>query len=96
MLVIQTDDGLVPWNGEPINGTSHPRNIEQLWSDEELAAVGLCRVEDQPVPADKVARDWTLEKTPEGVENVPVLEDKPPPVPSLEDRVTVIEKKLGL
>lgn len=30
-----------PWTGEKINGISHPRNIEQLWSAEDLAAVGL-------------------------------------------------------
>jgi hypothetical protein len=96
MLVIKTDDGLVPWNGEPIHGTSHPLNIEQLWSDEELAAVGLRRVADQPVPDDKVATGWTLEQTPAGVQNVPALEDKPPPVPSIEDRLAAIEKKLGL
>lgn len=29
------------WRGEPINGIRHPRNIEKLWSDAELAAIGL-------------------------------------------------------
>ncbi len=34
-------DTLQPWRGEPIAGVRHPRNIEQLWTDEELAKVGL-------------------------------------------------------
>lgn len=43
------------WTGEPINGIRHPRNIEKLWSDEELAAIGLERYtppKPEPVPVD--------------------------------------------
>jgi len=32
------------WRGEPINGVQHPQNIVNLWTDEELAAIGLTRV----------------------------------------------------
>jgi hypothetical protein len=32
------------WTGEPINNVRHPLNIEQLWTDAELNAIGLARV----------------------------------------------------
>lgn len=35
-----------PWDGAPINDIRHPPNIEAIWSDAELAAIGLQR----PVP----------------------------------------------
>ncbi len=37
------------WNGEPINNVRHPRNIATRWTDEELAAIGLERIEPEPV-----------------------------------------------
>jgi hypothetical protein len=41
------------WRGAPIADTSHPRNIETLWSAQELAAIGLeLAPEPAPVPAD--------------------------------------------
>jgi hypothetical protein len=43
------------WTGQVINDIRHPRNIEHLWSDAELAGVGLIReVEADPVPYGKV------------------------------------------
>lgn len=96
MLVQKIDGALVPWNGEEINGTQNPPNIEQLWSDEELAAVGLYRVTNGDVPDGKIATEWTLTDTPNGPMNVPTLVDIPAPMPTLEDRVAAIEKKLGL
>lgn len=39
-----------PWNGEPINGFSHPLNIEQLWSEAELEYIGLRVRPPDPVP----------------------------------------------
>lgn len=41
MLIRQ--DTLVPWKGEALNGIKHPKNIEALWSIEDLAAVGLVK-----------------------------------------------------
>lgn len=35
------------WHGERINGVSYPRNIETLWTSEQLAAIGLELV---PIP----------------------------------------------
>jgi len=44
------DNNPVPWKGEPINGISHPRNIEQLWSDAELQNIGLYKL----IPGDDI------------------------------------------
>lgn len=38
------------WAGEPIDGVRHPPNIEQLWSAQELAAIGL-QVRVPPPPS---------------------------------------------
>jgi hypothetical protein len=41
------------WRGAPIAGTSHARNIEALWSAQELAAIGLeLAPEPAPEPGD--------------------------------------------
>lgn len=37
------------WTGERIDGIAYPRNIETLWTTEELSAIGL-RVRVPPVP----------------------------------------------
>lgn len=49
-----------PWKGEKINGISHPRNIEQLWSQEDLAAVGLKKfIKPKPVvPLETIKADY--------------------------------------
>ncbi len=38
------------WSDEPIDGVSHPRDIEQIWTSEGLAAIGLYA----PAPASEV------------------------------------------
>lgn len=47
------------WNGERIDGIAHPKNIEQLWTDAELAAVGLERYE-KPKPKPKPIDPLTI------------------------------------
>ena len=42
-LDLITPGGLVPWTGQDIEGVRHPLNIEQLWTDGDLAAIGLQR-----------------------------------------------------
>jgi len=37
---------LQPWQGEPLNDIRYQTNIADLWSDDELAAIGLVK----PVP----------------------------------------------
>lgn len=92
------DGNYIPWRGELLNNTSYPLNIGDLpqSTDESLAKIGLYRVDDAPVPADKIATEWTVTDTKDGPVNTPTLEDKPPPQPTLEDRILAIEKKLGL
>lgn len=39
------------WLGEPINDVRHPRSIERLWTDADLAAIGLRkRIPPPPAP----------------------------------------------
>lgn len=44
MLAYQSGGVYRPWTGEALAGVRHPLNIEQLWTDAQLAAVGLYRV----------------------------------------------------
>lgn len=45
------NEEFVQWNGEPIEGVSYPFNIENMWSYESLASVGLYRPQEPlPVP----------------------------------------------
>lgn len=39
-----------PWRGERIEGVLYPINIEQLWPDAELSAIGLERYTPPPAP----------------------------------------------
>lgn len=47
-LVYKTTGNI--WTGEPINGIRHPVSIQDLWSDADLAGIGL----ERPVPVDAV------------------------------------------
>lgn len=71
------------WSGEPIDGISHPRNIEQLWSAQELEAIGLWRDDmiapAEAVPEGKVSTSRTVECVNGVVRFVHVLEDAPEP-----------------
>lgn len=99
MLMRETKDGeWVQWRGEIIGDTQYPLNIGELpqSTDEALKKIGLYRVERAPVPDDQIAVGWTVTETKDGPVNIPTLEKKPEPMPTLEDRVVAIEKKLGL
>jgi hypothetical protein len=48
------------WAGEPINEVRHPKNIEKLWSPDELAAIGLEVVPPPPAPEPTVAPPRTV------------------------------------
>jgi len=53
MLYIETPtDTFTPWDLGPIAGIRHPRNIEQLWTDAELAAIGLFKAVETTIPVD--------------------------------------------
>ena len=50
----KTPNNFVRWEGERIDGMSHPLNVGDLWSDEALATVKLYRpAEADTVPAGK-------------------------------------------
>lgn len=49
MLVLL--DTLQPWNGERLSGIAYPANIEQLWTADELAAIGLAVPQPFTAPA---------------------------------------------
>ncbi len=55
MTLIYTATG-EKWRGERIGDIAHPRNIEQLWTTEQLAALGLSKAPPPtPAPIDLVA-----------------------------------------
>jgi hypothetical protein len=75
-------------------GISHPANVLTLWTDEELRAIGVYPVVDDPIPEGQIAtgsslaldgyvvrRSWTLEDAP------------PPPVP---DSVSPLQMRRAL
>jgi hypothetical protein len=48
-----------PWRGERIDGIRHPPNIESLWIDEKLRAIGLERAPDSvPEPRRLALADY--------------------------------------
>lgn len=83
-----------PWYGEPINGVSHPLDIEQLWSAEELAAIDLYVAADaEPIPADKMAVSTDVQRVAGVVRYVHILEDAPHSVPA---RITPLQARKAL
>jgi len=86
MLYFKINGKAVLWNYEMINNIRYPSNIEFLWSDDELAAVGLYR----PLPADsvpegKIAVGETVTVVRGKVKVVLTLEDEPIPEPPSTD-----------
>lgn len=79
MLYLETPEGFAPWAGEPIGGVVHPRNIEQLWSGAELAAVGLYTPVQPAVPEGKRVASRTVQRIGGVVKFVNTLEDIPAP-----------------
>lgn len=53
MLAFVENGTCKPWRGERLKGIAYPANIEALWTDEELKAIGLFRVQRFAVPAGK-------------------------------------------
>ncbi|CAB4184333.1 hypothetical protein UFOVP1349_42 [uncultured Caudovirales phage] len=96
MLMRKIDDEWVPWTGEVIDNTGYPLNIETLWSVDDLNKIGLYFLKDDAVPEGKIATDWSVVDSKSGPVRQPELMDTPPKVPTLDERVSVIEKKLGI
>ena len=75
----------IPWNGQRINGVLPPGNAAQLWTDAELADIGLCRPQ-QPVTIPEGKQVSTTVELVGGVVRF-ALEDIPPePWPELSQR----------
>lgn len=73
-------DMFVEWNGEPINDVCHPRNIEQVWSAGDLAAINLyVPVIADAIPSGKQIISTSVQRIEGVVKFVHVLEDIPPP-----------------
>lgn len=86
------------WAGEPIDGITHPRNIEQLWSAADLEAIGLWRedmiAEASPVPDGKVSTGRTVQRVNGVVTFVHELEDAP--APTVPQSISMRQARLAL
>lgn len=51
----------VAWGGEAIDSIRHPLNIESIWEDADLNAIGLYKLVDPGVPAGKVELSRSLQ-----------------------------------
>lgn len=61
-LYLKTEGAYAPWTGEPIDGVRHPLSIEDAWTADELAAIGLyIPAAADPVPLGKVSTGVTVE-----------------------------------
>lgn len=67
------------WGGEAISDIRYPLNVEQLWTDEDLAAVGLYRITDAAIPDGKIAAEWPLQDVDGKPVNTPTLINAPIP-----------------
>jgi len=61
MLYQKNGNTFSPWVGAPVDDVLYPLNIEQLWSDGELAAINLYRLVTPDVPAGKVVTGQSVE-----------------------------------
>lgn len=81
-LYLETAAGFQPWAGEAIDGVRHPLVIEQVWSAQDLAAIGLYKpAAADPVPEGKIIVSTSVERVEGVVKYVHALEDAPLPSP---------------
>jgi hypothetical protein len=66
------------------DGTQYPASIFTLWSDAELVAIGLARVDESPIPADKRSSGSSQHMLNKRLQITHTLMDKPPPAPVIE------------
>lgn len=60
MLAFKANDIWERWTGQLIGDTQYGAIIETAWDDDELAAIGLFRVDDPGIPPGKVATSLGL------------------------------------
>jgi hypothetical protein len=58
-----------------VNGTQHPWAIVDTWTDEELQAIHIYRVQEAPIPKGRTVVSWTIERVAGVVQQVIVLGD---------------------
>ena len=96
MTLYLEEGGFQPWAGEPIDGIRYPINIEQLWTDDELAAINLYRPVVPAVPFGKVVTHKTVQRVDGVVTFVYTLNDgqTAPPDP-LQTKLAEMDAKLA-
>jgi hypothetical protein len=90
-LWLETSKGFVQWRGEAIDGKRHPINIEDLWTAEDLAAIGLFKPEEPEIPEGKVIVGQRVAREDGVVKIIYQFQDSPPPPPPPPDLVAEIE-----
>ena len=102
MTMLVRTDTLQPWTGEPLDNVRHPKTIADLWSDEELATIGLARPALFKAPKGKTRRGKPRYVRKGGkVHEAYDTEDEPsppppPPMPTVEERVDRMLANYGL
>jgi len=66
------------------DGTQYPASIFTLWSDAELVAIGLARVDESPIPVDKRSSESSQRMLNKRLQITHTLVDKPPAPPVIE------------
>jgi hypothetical protein len=79
MLYLEDAGSFAPWDGEAIGDTRYPASIENVWSPDELAAVGLYVPADPGIPENKVEIKRSVQRINGTVTIVYELADSPPP-----------------
>jgi hypothetical protein len=77
MLFFADNDAYTQWIGQAINGVRYPLNIDGLWSDEDLSAIGLLRAVDPGIPDGKNSLSFTAQLVNGVLTVVYDLEDAP-------------------
>lgn len=83
MLYRETDGLFSMWVGEAINDVLYPLNIEELWPEADLAALGLYAPVDPGVPEGMIATGSRVARVNGVVTVVYDLEPLPPVAPEL-------------
>ena len=73
------------------NGIQYPRNIWQVWSDDELNAIGYARFEEQRIPDDKRSTGSTDTFADGRVTRTHTTKDYVPPPPLPDKTPTIVD-----
>jgi len=85
-------DTLRPWEGEVLGELRHPLNIEQVWTVEELAAIGLVKAVHAVLPQGMMRLPGPATYDINGVETIPF---GPFPEPTPEEIEENIQRRLA-